>query len=87
MRDDDLTEFQKHFVQPMMQQNAEFPLMFIEILAGMAEGSPELQQAMIKALRCKMEWYRQQANAAQALIKLNEIAATEGKKSREGDAQ
>ena len=87
MHDNDLTEFQRHFIQPMVDENEEFPLLFIEILANMAEDSPELQQFMIEALRRKAKWFEQRANAAQALIKLNEIAATEGRKSREGDAQ
>ncbi|KZX94485.1 MULTISPECIES: hypothetical protein [unclassified Sulfitobacter] len=82
-----MTEFQEHFIQPMVEQNAEYPLLFIEILANMAEDSPELQQFMIEALRRKAEWYQQQANATRTLIDLNEIAAKEGKKSREGDDQ
>ncbi|KZX95526.1 MULTISPECIES: hypothetical protein [unclassified Sulfitobacter] len=87
MHDDDLTEFQRDFIQPIVAENREFPLQFIEILAGMAESSPELQQFMIEALRRKAEWYQQQANATQTLIDLNKIAAKEGKKHREGDDQ
>lgn len=82
-----MTEFQEHFIQPMVEQNVEYPLLFIEILANMAEDSPELQQFMIEALRRKAEWYQQQANATRTLIDLNDIAAKEGKKHREGDDQ
>ena len=87
MHDNDLTEFQRHFIQPMVDENEEFPLLFIEILANMAEDSPELQQFLIGALRRKAEWYQQQANSTRTLIELNEIAAKEGKKHREGDDQ
>ena len=82
-----MTEFQEHFIKPMMEQNAEYPLLFIEILANMAEDSPELQQSMIEALRRKAEWYQQQANATRTLIDLNKIAAKEGKKHRGEDDQ
>ncbi|WP_386167212.1 hypothetical protein [Sulfitobacter pontiacus] len=77
---DELTEFQKHFVRPMVQENQNDPLIFIELLANMAETSPVLMQAMMDALRLKAEWYQTQAESVGSLIELNRIAAEEGKK-------
>ena len=77
---DELTEFQKHFVRPMVQENQNDPLVFIELLATMAETSPVLMQAMMYALRLKAEWYQTQADSVSTLIELNRIAAEEGKK-------
>lgn len=77
---DELAEFQKHFVRPMVQENQNDPLVFIELLATMAETSPVLMQAMMDALRLKAEWYQTQADSVSTLIELNRIAAEEGKK-------
>ena len=77
---DELTEFQKHFVRPMVQENQNDPLVFIELLATMAETSPVLMQAMMDALRLKAEWYQTQADSVGTLIELNRIVSEEGKK-------
>lgn len=69
-----MTDFQRHFIKPMLQQNAEFPLVFIEILANMAEDSPLLMQSLIEALRHKSEWYQNQADF---LGKLRTLIAVE----------
>ena len=71
----------------MVAENEDRALLFIEILANMAEDSPELQKFMIEALRHKATWYQSRADATQSLIDLNKIAAEEGKKNREGDDQ
>ena len=67
-------EFQKHFVRPIMESNAEYPLVYIEILAGMAETSPSLQTAMIEAVEKKADWYSEQASGMRAVQQLNNIA-------------
>ncbi len=77
---DELTEFQKHFVRPIVEENQNDPLVFIELLATMAETSPVLMQAMMDALRLKAEWYQTQADSVGTLIELNRIVSEEGKK-------
>lgn len=75
-----MTDFQRHFIRPMIQENASDALVFIEILANMAEESPLLMQAMIEALRQKAEWGQAQAEGIGALRQLHRIADEEGKK-------
>lgn len=73
-----LTDFQKHFVRTIVYGDATDPLVFIEILANLAQENPKLKASIIAAMKEKRQWYLDQVDGLTGMRDLEVMRSEKG---------